>query len=121
MMRMRRMSWIAVIAVLALTIPQVFAADDGEPVFKHGVVVKEPAGTQGPSAQILPKQRAAAALNVVVVDSQGDGLSESDHLGRAETRNWANYGPDQVIIDYTSLNMEKHHLYGHRPPRARTF
>ncbi len=105
MVRMKRMSWIAVVAVLAMAVPQVVAVDDGGPVFKHGVVVKEPAGNQGPSAQTLPKQRAASALDVVVVDSQG-----TDYLKKtiwAELNaNWANYGATQVIIDYTSLNME---------------
>ena len=105
MVRMRRMSWIAVVAVLAMAVPQVAAADDGGTVFKHGVVVKEPAGNQGPSAQALPKIGTSAALNVVVVDSQGtDYLSQT--IWAELNANWANYGPDQVIIDYTSLNME---------------
>lgn len=100
-----RCTWILLVLAMALAAPAAAADSEDGAVFKHGVMISQPKGNQGPSAQVLPQQRAASAINVAVVDSQGtDSLSQTIWIEL--NTNWPSYGPTQVIIDYTSLNKE---------------
>jgi hypothetical protein len=84
-----------------------FAAlpDEQGAVFEHGVMVKAPPGNGGTAVQVFPKITGQSVVNAAVVDSQGtDNLSQT--IWVELNTNWINYGPTQVIIDYTSLNKE---------------
>ena len=101
--------WLLLISMVVFTGAETLANDhfteqDGV-VFKNGVMLNNPASSSATPAQIIPPLTSRAVINAVVVDSQGtDSLSQT--IWTELNTNWSTYGPTQVVIDYTTLNME---------------
>jgi len=79
------------------------ANSDAKPVYKDGVLISGTVDNNSKAPTMIPMSTGRKTIKVVVVDSQGNDQSK---IWNDLNANWAVYGSDQLIIDYSTLNKD---------------